>query len=437
MKNFIYIETYGCTANQNNSEILAGILTNSGYQITNNPQIADIIIINTCIVKGKTENKIKRRIQDLSNLYPDKLTIIAGCMPETDAKQIKQLNPKAILLGTHHFKQIVNLINSFNKNLLTSKIQDSYLEKRDEEKVFLPKIPRNKLISICQISEGCLGNCTYCKTRLAKHQLYSYDFEKIINSIQSDLKNGAKEVWLTSQDCAAYGIDKFGKSKLPELLDKILNLKHKFKLRLGMMNPNHLLPIQDKILKLYHSKKIYKFLHLPIQSASDKVLKEMSRYYNIDDVKLIINKFKSEIPDLTFSTDVIVGYPIETKQDHQKNLEFIKNFQPDVLNLSKFSKHKGTGAEKLKELNISIIKKRTSQLMKTFRQLTQKNKKKYLGKKIPVFLNEKSKIPGFLEGRDDNYNIILVEGDKSLLSKSVTVKISQIGVYHMLGEVVV
>ena len=110
--NYIYIETYGCSANKNNSEILAGILKQAGYEITNNEKIADIIILNTCIVKSKTESKIKRRIQDLAKKSKRKLVIVTGCMPETDAKQIKQLNDKAILLGTHHFKDILKLIKS-------------------------------------------------------------------------------------------------------------------------------------------------------------------------------------------------------------------------------------------------------------------------------------------------------------------------------------
>jgi len=434
MNNYIYIETYGCTANKNNSEILAGILTSHGYQITNNPEIAEIIILNTCIVKGKTENKIKRRIQDLARIYPDKLAIIAGCMPETDKKAIQQLHPKAILLGTHHFKQIITLINDFNHNQLTDPKQELYLSKQDEEKILLPKISSNKLISICQISEGCLGDCNYCKTKLAKGQLYSYDSERIINSIKSDFENGAKEVWLTSQDCAAYGLDK-GKQMLPELLEKILSLKHRFKLRLGMSNPNNITPILNEIIDIYKNPKVYKFLHLPIQSASDKVLKDMNRQYNIKLIRDALTRIKKQISDITFATDIIVGYPTETEQDHQKNLDFIKTFQPDVLNLSKFSKHKGTEAEKLKELDINIIKKRTSELMKTFRELTSKNKKKYLGKTIQVFLNKKSRIPGFLEGRNDNYNIVLVKADKSLLGKNVKVQIKSSGVYHLVGEV--
>lgn len=433
---YVYIETYGCSANQNNSEILAGLLIQSGYQITNNINISEIIIINSCIVKGKTENKIKRRIQDLSKEHGGKLLIIAGCMPETDFKELGKLANNCIFLGTKHFKDIVKLIRDYYDNNLDSKKQKDYLSEMNEEKVLLPKIPKNKLISITQILEGCLGDCNYCKVRFAKRNLHSYDMNKIVKSIENDLTSGAKEVWLTSQDCAIYGIDKKDKSKLPELLGEILKLKHNFKLRLGMMNPNNFLQIQNEILNLYHSKKMYKFLHIPIQSASDKVLRSMNRGYKVEIVEDIINKFKKEFPDIVIATDIIVGYPGESKEDHNDNLDFINKFKPDVFNLSKFSSHKGTKAGKLKELDINIINKRAKELMDLHRQDALENKKKFLGKKVSVFVNNKTDIPGVYESRDENYNIVFVKGDKSLFGKNVEIIVKKIGVHHMIGDVV-
>jgi len=427
---FIYIQTFGCSANQNNSEILKGILTQSSYQITNNEKIADIIILNTCIVKQKTQDKIKRKIQDLSKTK--KLIIITGCMPETDAKQIKQLNPNTILLGTHHFKDIIKLINNYNNSKLDLIKQNNYLDYQEETKLNLPKIPQNKLISITQISEGCLGNCTYCKTRLAKGKLFSYPQEQILKSIESDLKQGAKEVWITSQDNANYNLDK-GEQQLPQLLTKILNLNHKFKLRLGMMDPNNVLLILDQLIEIYKHKKIYKFIHIPIQSASNKVLKHMNRLYTIEQAEEIIKEFRKQIPDITISIDIITGYPTETNQDHKQNLEFIKKYKPDVFNLSKFSSHKQTSAGKLKQLPIKIINKRTTELMQMHRETALDNKKKFLNKELKVFVNKKLGDKLF-EARDDNYNIVLVNTKDNVLGKNIDIKIKQIGVHHMIGE---
>jgi len=428
----IFIETYGCSSNQNNSEIMAGLLSQAGFLITNNEELADIIILNTCVVKSKTESKIKRRIQDLKS----KKIIVTGCMPETDIKALKKLNRNLIFLGTHHFKDIVKIIRDYQERNLDDKQQNEYIKINDEEKLNLPKVPQNKLISIHQISEGCLGECSYCKTRLAKGKLFSYEKENIIKSIESDLQNGAKEIWLTSQDCASYGLDKNkDKSRLPELLRDILNLKHNFKLRLGMMNPNNVLPIIKELIEIYKNKKMYKFLHIPIQSASNSILKHMNRFYKIEEAEKIITSFQKEIPSITIATDIIVGYPTETQEDHNENLEFIRKFKPSVLNLSKFSKHKQTQAGKLKELPNKIVKQRTTELMKEHRRTAEENKKVFLNKEVEAFIDKKIS-ENLYEARDENYNIVLIKTGKENLGKNVSVIIKEAGVHHLVGEII-
>lgn len=436
MKPTVYIETYGCSANQNNSEIMAGILKQSGFNITNNENIADVIILNSCVVKGKTESKIKRRIQDLGkNKEKDKLLIISGCMPETDSKQLKSINKSIIFLGINHVKDISKVIRDYYENKFDWQKQDYYLSSQREEKLLVPKMPSNDLISITQISEGCLGSCTFCKTKLAKGSLFSYSQEDILKSIESDLKNGAKEVWITSQDNANYGLDK-GKRELPELLLKILSLKHKFKLRLGMMDPNNVLPILNELIEVYKNDKIYKFLHIPVQSASNKVLKDMNRFYTYSDIEQIIYKFKEAFPNITIATDLIVGYPAEADSDFKDSLNFVIKHKPSVLNLSKMSIHKDTPAAKLIPIDSKIIAKRASELMQVHRKTAEENKIQFLNKNIEVFVNKK--LGGNLyECRDDYYNIVILTSDnKSILGKKLKVNIKQIGVHHMIGTIV-
>jgi threonylcarbamoyladenosine tRNA methylthiotransferase CDKAL1 len=433
----VYIETYGCSANQNNSEILAGILASHGFIVTTNPEIAEIIIINTCVVKEKTEGKIKRRLQDLQKEFgKEKLVIIAGCMPEVDSKKLKKINKDAILLGTRCIKEVINLIKDYSGGQLDDKKQAGYLSKNPEVKLNLPKKPQNSLISIQQISEGCLGNCSYCKTRLAKGKLFSYPQSEILKSIESDLQQGAKEVWLTSQDNAAYGMDR-GKREIIELLEKILALKHKFKLRLGMMDLNNVLPISEKLIQLYKDKKMFKFLHIPIQSASDSVLKHMNRLYALEHTGKIISSFRKEIPDLTLATDIIVAYPTETEEDHKMNVEFIKKYKPDVLNISKFSSHKNTPAGKLKTLPGGVISKRASELMEAHRETAKDNKKKFMGKILKVLVEKRLPNSESLhQGHDESYNIVILKCSKELVGKEVQAKITDIGVHNLIGEIV-
>jgi len=416
-----YIQTYGCSANQNNSEIMAGILNQSGHELTDLDN-AEVIILNTCAVKKKTESKIKRKIQDLKNQFPNKKIIVTGCLAQTDAKAIQKINPDAVIFGTDHITEIASHVQS---NLVQIN-----LSKKREEKILTPKISSNKLIAIAQISEGCLSNCSFCKTKLAKGNLFSYPQEKIISSIKQDLESGAGEIWLTSQGNENYGMDS-GQNQLIPLLNKILELPFNFKLRLGMMNPINL-PNIEELIDIYKHPKMYKFLHIPIQSASNKILNDMKRGYTIEKVEIILSKFKKEIPNLAFATDIITGYPTETEEDHQKTVELIKKYKPDILNLSKFSKHKGTSADKLKDLQKKILNQRNQEIMRVHRKTALENKNKYLNNTITVFVNKKNN--NGCESRDENYNIILINTKENILGKSLQVKITTIGPHHMIGE---
>jgi len=360
---FIYFETYGCTANQNNTEIMKGLVRQAGLEITNNPDIADILVINTCIVKGPTEKKIERRISDLIKINKsNKPIIIAGCMPEVRADRLQKKN--LYLLGTHHAKDITKLIRKVIDNRYE---QEEFLALKNEEKICQPKIPQKRKIGITQISEGCLGSCTFCITKFAKGRLFSYSQEKIIRNIQQDLNAGCKEIWITSQDNSSYGID-FGKRKLPELMKEILKLKGRFKIRLGMMNPENVLPILPELTEIYQDKKMKKFLHLPAQSGSNKILKLMNRKYTIEDFLKIIEKFRKEIPELILSTDIIVGFPGESEKDFNQTINLLKKIKPEVLNLSRYWQMKGTKAANMKQILPEISKQRAKKLIEIYNQ---------------------------------------------------------------------
>jgi tRNA A37 methylthiotransferase MiaB len=222
-------------------------------------------------------------------------------------------------------------------------------------------------------------------------------------------------------------------------MEKILELKGKFKLRPGMMDCNNVLPIIDNLLEVYGDKKMYKFLHIPIQSASNKILSDMNRFYKIEEAEKIIEKFRGRFKFGVLATDIIVGYPTETEEDHKLNLEFIRKYKPEVLNLSKFSSHKNTRAGKLKTLANSIVHKRTRELMEEHRLTAKQRKEEYIkeiGKEICVFVNKRvENAEKLCECRDENYNIVLVKCGREFLGKEIKVKITEIGVHHMVGGV--
>jgi len=366
----IYIENYGCTANQNNGEIIRGILERQGFTFIPKPELADIVIINTCIVKGPTRQKMIFRIKELAK-FPR--LIVTGCMPDVERQRIKriakQANPdiKIALVGTKHIHEITKAIKAIMENK-----EVEIISRENEIKLGLPKTLKRKNIGITQISEGCLGNCSYCIVKLAKGSLFSYPQEKILKNIENDLLS-CNEIWLTSQDNAAYGSET-GKSKLPELMKKILSIKKKFKIRLGMMNPSSLLPILDEMIEIYKNEKMIKFLHIPVQSGSDRILKKMNRNYKIKDFLLIVDKFREQIPRIIISTDIIVGFPGETEEDFNKTLSLIRKIKPDILNISRFWPMPGTLAEKMEQIPVEECKKRVVKLTNLYKKIKYNEK---------------------------------------------------------------
>jgi len=252
--------------------------------------------------------------------------------------------PNASIINTHNITKIEQAIN---KQIILTK-------QRKEVKLSLPKSKNN----IIQILQGCKGNCNFCITRLEKGRLYSYPKSKIIQEFKKAITKN-KVIYLTSQDNACYGLDKNHHSQLPELLNEILKIKGNYKIRIGMMNPTHTLPILKELITVYKDQKIIKFLHIPVQSGSNKVLKEMNRFHSVEDFKKIVKLFRKAIPDITISTDIIVGYPTETELDFQQTLKLLKQIKPEVLNISRFTSRPHTLAAKLKQLSTEIKKQRS------------------------------------------------------------------------------
>jgi len=422
----VYIESYGCSANQNNGEIMAGLLLRAGFNIVVNEENADLIIINSCIVKEPTMQKIVYRIKEIPL---SKKLIVAGCMADAMAKRISLLNLNASILGSHNVNDIVKVAKKVMEG-------ERIVEIRKDHEVHLckPKVYSKKIIGITQISEGCVGDCSYRIVKSVKGSLYSYPQEEILSNIKNDVAAGCKEIWLTSQDCSAYGLDKNPKSQLPVLLKEIVKIKGKFKVRLGMSNPNHILPIIKDIIEIYKDKKMLKFLHIPTQSGSDKVLTDMSRHYKAKDFSKIIEEFRKAFPDMVFSTDVIVGYPTESEKDFEETLELMRKTQPDIINISKFWPMQGTKASTLQQPHPDELKSRTIAMTNLHNQIALEKNKSYVGQNVSVLIDEKS-FGDFWIGRLDNYKPVMVKSKDKLLGQTVNVNIFDANNHYLFGNI--
>jgi len=346
----VFIKTFGCQSNIADSEVIARILSKD-FEIVNDIKKAKVVIVNSCGVKNKTQNKITRYIQDIPK---SKKIFVGGCLPKMF--DLKKLVP--------------NVSGFFDVNSIT-KIKELIKGKKEifsdeKEDLILKSVIRKDKIGRINISRGCIGNCSYCSVKFARGKLKSYKEKDIIKSIKQALKEDCKLIYLSSQDNSCYGFD-IG-TNLVNLLKKVVQIKEDFKVRIGMMNPQHILPFLDELVEVYKNYKIIKFIHVPIESGSDKVLKDMNRGGNVKNFKKIVKKFR-KIPKMNIATDIITGFPTETEKDFNQTLKLIKEINPEVLNISKFGPRPKTKAAKLKQLKTEIVKERSRKLNKEFKKL--------------------------------------------------------------------
>jgi len=435
-KKSFYIETYGCTSNKADSYIISQILKNSGY-IEVSIENAEFIIINTCGVKQQTENKIKRRLKELYEKYkdnPEKHIVIAGCLPHIAPNYIEILrnivpNYSAIidLDNINKIPIFFNKIKKGRRNLIfTSK------DMLDKSK-FLINYPSQKITGIIPISEGCLGSCTYCCVKNARGKLNCYNPKLIVKSAHHQLKQGIKQIYLTSQDCSIY---RYNDTKLVDLVREIVNLNYNFFLRIGMINPSFLKNNVWQLLEIFNFKKVYQFLHIPIQSGSNKILKLMRRPYLISEIIESIEILREKFPFLTISTDIICGFPGETEYDFYRTINFIKWLKPEIINISKFTPRPNTKAKKMKQINSRIIKERSTRLSNVFRNSLKKINEKWLGWEGDMLALHKGIEKNQTFGRNFAYKNIFINDFKGSYGSFIKVKIEKNDGFNLFGKVI-
>ncbi len=350
----IYVRTFGCTLNQGDGEVIKGLLSENGHKLVDSEKEAECVIVNSCGVKTVTQNKIINYVNKTSK---NKKVIIGGCLPSMI--DVRKYMPKAAgSFDTNTITRINELIKKPTR--MESKEKESRINKT--------RIRTRKDIAIIPIAQGCMGKpCTYCSVKLARGELKSYGKREIAKEVEKAVKEGCKIIKLTAQDTGCWGLDI--NEKLPNLLKEVLKIKGEYKIRLGMMNPNYALDYLDELISIYKNPKIIKFMHIPVQSGSNKIIREMKREYKVEDFKKVVNRFRKEIKNMNIATDVIVGYPSEKEEDFKKTVQLIKEVKPEVLNISKFAPRPGTEAKKLKQLRTEEIKHRSKYLTEEYKKI--------------------------------------------------------------------
>jgi MiaB-like tRNA modifying enzyme len=421
----VYMEVYGCSANVADFEIMVGLLRKSGFQLVRNPKDSDINIAVTCVVKSPTEQRMIHKIKKLQRF--SKPLIVAGCMPKAERELVESIAPQASLLGPNSIQKIVDVAKTTLKNERTVFLRDLR-----EPKICLPRIRKNPMVSIVPIAEGCAWRkCTYCIVKFARGKLLSYPIDLITKEIKQSLREGCREIWITGQDTSAYGLDRG--TDLAELLREICKIKGKFFLRVGMMNPIYVPKILNKLIKIYKNEKIFNFLHLPVQSGDNDVLKRMNRSYSVEDFKRIVLSFRKKIPEITIATDIICGFPGESEEAFERSMKLIEEIKPDVLNISRFFPRPKTLAKSMKQLPVRKVKERSKEMTVLSKRLYIERNRAWLGWKGEIFIDEKGKNNSWI-GRNFAYKPVVVKSDSFLLGKFMDVRVRKVFPTYLEAE---
>ncbi len=417
----IFVEAYGCSASFADSEMISGLILNGGHTLVDNSSESDLNIVVTCSVKDVTANKMIHRIKSLNS----KPLVVAGCFPKAEKNTVERFAENASLLGPNSLGKTLQVINSTLNGRKQISLDDS-----DLSKVGLPKVRLNPVVGIVEIASGCMSECTFCQTKLSKGDLSSYRLGDIVRQVQTEIKEGCKEVWLTSTDNGCYGFD-IG-TDLPSLVNAVVEIPDDFMIRVGMMNPMYMSRIKEKLIESFDNAKVFKFLHIPVQSGSDKVLHDMKRGHTANTFRDIVKRNKERFGDFTISTDVIVGFPSETEEDFQKTVNLLDETRPDMVNLSKYSARPGTDAAELKQIDVAEVKRRSKIIFEQINKISLENNKEWIGWTGKVLFDEK--IDEGIKGRNFAYKPVFVRNEVDI-GEYHTIEITDATVNSLLGKI--
>jgi MiaB-like tRNA modifying enzyme len=393
----VYIESYGCISNLCDAKKMEKLLKESGFCITDRFDQADAAIINTCTVTKFTERKMLKRIKALCS----KKLIVAGCLPAAQPELVKEFN--------------VETITPRNIQEITAKLGG----KSPAEDSIPPSgiSGATGYISICR---GCAGACSYCIVKKARGNLKSYPPDAIEAQVRMLVDQGASEIQITAQDTSAYGID-LKNINLASLIQRLSKIQGNFMIRVGMMNPATAKPILDELIEAFASPKVFKFLHLPLQSGSNEILRRMNRGYRVEDYCAIVNAFRNRYPELLLSTDYIVGFPGESEEDFELTKRNLFETKPIKVNITRFSARPHTLASEMPDILERLKKQRSRILTELHHQITSEYYKSLIGKQLEVLATERGKQNTTI-ARDCCYRNIVIK-EMLPLGKWISVKV--------------
>ena len=432
-----HIITYGCQMNVHDSENISAIMEDLGYTKNEDMDKSDVIILNTCAIRENAHNKVTGmlgRIKHLKETRPEIITMLCGCMAQEEGianmlkDKYKWVN---IVFGTHNIHMITTyLLNNLKEQ--TQELEVFSIEGNVYEGI--PVKRDSKYTAWVNIMYGCDKFCTYCIVPYTRGKQRSRLNIDIINEVKELVKDGYKEVTLLGQNVNAYGKDLDANYTFANLLEDVAKTNID-RIRFVTSHPWDFTDEMIEVISKYDN--IMPYIHLPIQSGSDDILKKMGRKYTIKEYTTLFNKLKSKIPNVSISTDIIVGFPNETEEDFNATLDIVRKLRYDLAYTFIYSKREGTPASKMEDaITLETKKERLAKLNELVNECAKENNMKYLNKEVKVLLTDHSDKLGNLSGYTDTMKLVNVKADDKYLGKIVNVKITDAKTWSLDGVLV-
>ena len=418
------IYTLGCKVNTYESEYVSSLLENHGYEICDFNEMCDIYIINTCTVTNTSDVKSRKIIRQAKKKNPDACIVAMGCFIQADKDNI--IDEVDIAIGNKDKSKIVELIEKYLKE------KEKIINLKDDfddnfEDMFIKKY-NNRTRAFVKIQDGCENFCSYCIIPFVRGKCRSKDFDLVVKEIKALVDNGFKEIVLTGIHTGNYGVDI--NTNFANLLREIVKIEGLKRLRISSIEINEL---TDEVLDIIKDNDvIVNHMHIPIQAASDNVLRLMNRKYNLDFFVDRINKIKTIKEDISITTDIIVGHPGETEEDFNSGIEVIKKIGFTKLHVFPYSKRNGTKAAEMEQIDEQIKKQRARTLLQLSKELELEYMKKHLETKVEVLIEINN--GSYALGHTTNYLNVKIYNSKSNSEDLVRVKLKSIEYPFIIGN---
>lgn len=433
------VVTFGCQMNARDSEKLAGILTDIGYIESETEEEADLVLFNTCTVRENANERLYGRLGQLKRSKKnnkDMLIGLCGCMMQ-EAEEVEKIKKSYsyvdIVFGTHNIYKLAEILYNRIEN------KKQVVDVIDSSKMIVENLPSKRVYSFksgVNITFGCNNFCTFCIVPYVRGRERSRLPEDIVAEIKSLVADGVVEVMLLGQNVNSYGRGLEKKTTFTELLAQIVKIEGLKRVRFMTPHPKDF--SDDLIQLIKENPKICRHIHLPLQSGNSKILKKMNRVYTKEQYLDLAFKIKREIPDVSLTTDIIVGFPGETEEDFLDTLDVVEKVQYDAAFTFIYSKRSGTPAAKM-DLNISKseLKQRFDTLLKRVQHIAAANTAKHVGKVYEALIETKDEqLEGYVTGRLSNNMIVHLKGEESMIGSIIKVSLDESKGFYYMGHAI-